>query len=150
VIFRRQAMPHAAWRDPTAEPGLRVSRLDTRVELVQAFTGMDAGPIDFACSRAPRGLALIAFGRGNVPPAIVPALRRALDAGIIVTVSSRCVGGRVSPRYGYDGGGLQLQSMGAILAGDLPGAKARLLQMVVLGYAPNTTEAKVLIRTMTD
>jgi L-asparaginase len=149
VIFRRRPMPRATWRDPAAEPGLRVARLETRVDMVQAYTGMDCGPIDYAVGRSPRGLSIVAFGRGNVPPAILPALRRALDAGIIVTISSRCVAGRVSPRYGYDGGGLQLQHMGAILAGDLSGAKARLLQMVVLGYAPGATEARALIATMT-
>jgi L-asparaginase len=110
---------------------------------------MDCGPIDCACSRGPHGLALIAFGRGNVPPAILPALRRALDAGMVVTVSSRCIAGRVSPRYGYDGGGLQLQRMGAILAGDLSGAKARLLQMVVLAFAPDPKEARALVAAMT-
>jgi L-asparaginase len=150
VIFRRHPMPRATWYDPAAEPGLRVARLETRVEMVQAYTGMDCGPIDYACSRDPRGLAVIAFGRGNVPPAILPALRRALDAGVIVTVSSRCVAGRVSPRYGYDGGGLQLQRLGAILAGDLSGAKARLLQMVVLGFTPDRDKARALIATIAD
>jgi L-asparaginase len=150
VIFRRHPMPRATWCDPHAEPGLRVSRLETRVEMVQAYTGMECGPIDYACSRGPRGLAVVAFGRGNVPPAILPAIRRALDADVIVTVSSRCVAGRVSPRYGYDGGGLQLQRMGAVLAGDLSGAKARLLQMVVLGFTPDKDKALALIAAMTS
>jgi len=142
VFFRRQPQPRAVWRDPAAEPGLRVSRLETRVEMLKAYTGMDGALLDYLCGRDPRGLAVIAFGRGNVPPAIVPALQRALDAGVVVTVSSRCVAGRVSPRYGYDGGGLQLQRMGAILAGDLSGAKARLLLMVVLGTLREPGQAK--------
>lgn len=145
VIFRRQALPRPKWQDPQAEPGLRVARLETRVDLLQAYTGMDDAILDLLASRGPRGLALIAFGRGNVPPSIMPALRRTVDAGVLVTVSSRCVAGRVSPRYGYDGGGLQLRQMGAILAGDLSGAKARLLQMVVLGFTSELSEAKTLM-----
>ena len=78
-------------------------------------------------------LALVAFGRGNVPPVIMPAVRDAVAAGVLVTVSSRCVAGRVRPRYGYAGGGHDLAEAGAILAGDLSGAKARLLLMVALG-----------------
>ena len=92
-----------------------------------------------------RGLALIAFGRGNVPPSIMSALGQAVESGVIVTVSSRCVAGRVRPRYGYEGGGLRLSQIGAILAGDLSGAKARLLQMVALGATPDLEQAKALI-----
>ena len=85
---------------------------------------MEPTLINHVCARRPKGLAIIAFGRGNVPPAIVPALRAAIEAGVLVTVSSRCVAGRVSPRYGYDGGGLQLRKLGAILAGDLVGRES--------------------------
>src|SRR5688572_10977935 len=46
VIFRRQMSRHAEWRDARAEAGLRVARLETRVDLVQTFTGMDASFID--------------------------------------------------------------------------------------------------------
>ena len=146
VMFRRHPPARPAWRDPAAEPGLRVSRLETHVALVQAYTGMEADIINDVCARHPRGLAIVAFGRGNVPPAIVPAIRSAIEAGILVTVSSRCVAGRVSPRYGYDGGGLQLQKAGVVLAGDLSGAKARLLQMVALGFAPDRSKAQDLIQ----
>ena len=91
------------------------------------------------------GLAVIAFGRGNVPPTIVPALQAGIERGLVVTISSRCVAGRVKPRYGYPGGGQQLEQIGCILAGELSGAKARLLQMVALG-ARDVDEAKNLIR----
>ena len=87
------------------------------------------------------GLALVAFGRGNVPPTIVPAVRDAVAAGVLVTVSSRSLAGRVSARYGYDGGGLQLRDAGAVLSGDLSGAQARLLQMVTLGYTGGNAHA---------
>lgn len=145
VIFRRHVLGRPDWRDPGAEPGLRVSRLETRVELLQTFTGMDDSLIDLMREKGARGLALVAFGRGNVPPSIMVALQRAVQAGMLVTVSSRCVAGRVSPRYGYDGGGLQLTKLGALLAGDLSGAKARLLQMVALGFAGDPAVAKALI-----
>lgn len=145
VIFRRQVLARAAWHDPHAEPGLRVARLETRVDLIQTYTGMDDSVIDHVCGRGGRGLAVVAFGRGNVPPAIMPAIGRAIGAGLVVTISSRCVAGRVSPRYGYEGGGLQLRQMGAVLAGDLSGAKARLLQMVVLGFTSDAEEARALI-----
>jgi L-asparaginase len=132
VTFRRAPLPRPTWRDVKAEAGLRVARLETRVELIQAYTGMSDRLIRAVVADGAKGLALVAFGRGNVPPAIVPSIVDAIAAGVIVTISSRCIAGRVRPRYGYPGGGLQLMQIGAVLAGDLSGAKARLLQMVAL------------------
>jgi L-asparaginase len=148
VIFRRSALSRPAWQDAGAEPGLRVKRLENHVELIQAYTGMSDRLVRCAGDGA-RGLAVIAFGRGNVPPSIMPALAELVRSGVVVTISSRCVAGRVSPRYGYEGGGLQLVEIGAILAGDLSGAKARLLQMVALGLTDDATRAKDLIRAQT-
>jgi L-asparaginase len=145
VTFRRTSARRPAERDPAAEPGLRVRSLETRVQLLQAFTGMSDDLVRAATANGARGLAVVAFGRGNVPPAIVPALADATAAGQLVTISSRCVAGRVSPRYGYEGGGLQLTEIGAVLAGDLSGAKARLLQMVALGLSPDVARAKATI-----
>lgn len=146
IFFRRRVTARPAWRAAPAEPGLRVTRLETRVDLIQAFTGMDCAFLDFAIERGARGLAIIGFGRGNVPPTIVPAIRRAVDHGLLLTISTHSVAGRVSPRYGYEGGGMELRNLGAILAGDLSGAKARLLQMVTLGFAGTIDEARTLTR----
>lgn len=132
VVYRRERPARPAWQSGGARPGLRAARLDTRVDLIQAATGMDDRFIRASLAAGARGLVIVAFGRGNVPPAIMPALRDAIAAGVTVVIVSRCPTGRVSARYGYDGGGLDLQNAGAILAGDLPGAKARLLLMTVL------------------
>jgi len=147
VIFRRAPLPKPGWSDPQAESGLRVSRLDTNVELIQAYTGMHDRVVRRVFADGVRGLAVIGFGRGNVPPVIVPALAEAIQDGAIVTISSRCIAGRVRPRYGYDGGGLRLAEIGAVLAGDLSGAKARLLQMVALGLTQDGAEARTVIET---
>jgi L-asparaginase len=146
VIFGRGPSARPAWRDPAADAGLRVRRLDTRVALLQAYTGMPERIVAAVLGDDARGLAVVAYGRGNVPPAIVPALGEAVQRGVLVTISSRCVSGRVGPRYGYDGGGLQLMRLGAILAGDLSGAKARLLQMAALGMCADTADAAALVR----
>src|SRR5262245_54455260 len=119
VIFKRSPLTRPSWRQPDAEAGLRVTSLETRVELIQAFTGMSDRMVRCASHGDARGLAVVAFGRGNVPPTIVPALADAIGRGILITISSRCVAGRVRPRYGYEGGGRQLMQIGAVLAGDL-------------------------------
>ena len=150
VVLRRAPRPRRAWRDEAAEAGLRVRHLETRVELLQVYTGMTDKLVRVLTDDGARGLALIAFGRGNVPPPIMPALEQAIRGGVLVTVSSRCVAGRVKPRYGYDGGGQQLAKIGALLAGDLSGAKARLLQMVALGMRAQPQEAAAWIRSTVE
>jgi L-asparaginase len=58
-------------------------------------------------------------------------VRRAVDSGIAVVVTSRCPVGRVAPIYG-GGGGKDLEDAGAIFAGDLSGVKTRILLMAIL------------------
>ena len=135
VVYRRERPVRPAWMADDAEPGLRITGLDTRVDVIQAATGMDDTFIRASLARGARGLVIVAFGRGNVPPAIMPAIRDAVASGVLVAVVSRCPTGRVSARYGYEGGGLDLRRAGAVLAGDLSGAKARLALMTVLGCA---------------
>jgi L-asparaginase len=149
VIFRRQVCRRPTWHDDRADAGLRIGRLETRVGLVQAYTGIPVSIIDAHASGDAQGLAVIAFGRGNVPPALVPAIGALVDRGVLVTISSRCLSGRVSPRYGYDGGGLQLANAGALLVGELSGAKARLLQMVALGGTRDRAGAVTVVQATT-
>lgn len=132
VVYRRERPARPTWRSAAAAPGLRATGIDTRVDLIQAATGMDDTFLRASIAGGARGIVIVAFGRGNVPPALMPAIVDAAAAGILVAVTSRCVTGRVSARYGYEGGGLDLQRAGALLAGDLTGAKARLLLMTVL------------------
>ncbi|MDQ3168716.1 MAG: asparaginase [Acidobacteriota bacterium] len=150
VMLRRRPVSRPEWQDAGAEPGLRVQRLDTRVAVLQAYTGMDDFLIRALTGHETRGIAIVAFGRGNVPPSVVPAVSDAVAAGKLVTVSSRSMAGRVEARYGYDGGGLQLTQAGVVLAGDLSGAQARLLQMVALGLDADVARAALLIRRYCD
>ena len=145
VVFRRRAAERMRWSDRRADSGLRVSRLETRVSLLQAYTGIERSIAEAHFAGDIQGVAMVAFGRGNVPPVLVPLVREAVARNVLVTVSSRCLSGRVSPRYGYEGGGLDLSRAGARLVGDLPGAKARLLQMVALGGSESVEEAAQVV-----
>ena len=110
-----------------------MERLETRVDLVAAFVGADDRFLQAALDGGARAIVLEAFGRGNIPPAMLPGVRAARDAGVPVVVTSRCAAGRVGPRYGYDGGGAMLQEIGCILAGGCSSGKARIRLMVLLG-----------------
>jgi len=124
VIHRRHALRRT----------FAIDVLETRVPLIRICLGFDLYLVEAALEHGARGLVIEAFGRGNGPAALVPVVRRAVDAGIPVIVTSRCPTGRVEPIYGK-GGGKDLLDAGAILAGDLKGPKARLLLMVLLSAA---------------
>ena len=84
------------------------------------------------------------FGRGNVPPAVLPGVQAALAAGIPVVLTTRTVGGRVLDVYGYEGSSTHLKTMGVLLAGESSGQKARLKLMLALGAGKSREELAVL------
>ena len=128
-----------------------------KVDLIKLVTGSDAAYLDFAVSRGVDGIVVESFGRGNVPPYVIPGIARAFvnnlrggDLEGASTITQQLIknvteqdnatrtGGRVLDEYGYEGGMLQQHKMGVIMAGELSAAKARLKLMLILSqYGPD-------------
>jgi L-asparaginase len=124
VIFRRALVP--------LPPLLAPVSLGTPVDIVLAWAGADGRLLDASLETA-RGVVLAALGRGNVPPAMVPAVERWTAAGRPLVVTSRAGRGRVGHTYAYDGGGRRLYDGGAIFAGARRPQQARIDLMLGLG-----------------
>ena len=124
VVFRRKTL---------GRQSIRPSRLVEDVHLVKLTSGSDSLLIDFLVERKVRGIVLEGFGRGNVPPAVLPGIRRAVAQGIPVVITTRTIAGRVLDVYGYEGGAKTVLEAGAILGGETSGPKARLKLMLALG-----------------
>jgi L-asparaginase len=122
-------------RPPFHAPPLAAKRLVPQVDLHLMATGVGPSLVRASLRAGARGLVLEATGCGNVPPAVLPGIREALASGVPVVMVSRCPEGRVSPAYGYEGGGQRLREMGVIFGEDLPGPKARIKLMVALGLS---------------
>lgn len=105
-----------------------------RVDIVCAYAGADATALDAAREAGARGVVVAGLGMGNVPPGMVPGLRRCHAAGMAVVISTRVPNGRVLPWYGYEGGGKLLQQDGAIFADNLSPQKSRILLMLALQH----------------
>ncbi|MBX3461127.1 MAG: asparaginase [Planctomycetes bacterium] len=129
-------------RMPAARKSLVGERLETRVGLVVASAGDDGGLIDHCVARGDKGLVIEAMGRGNLPPPMASAAERALNDGVLVVLTSRCWGGRVSATYGYEGGGARLRDMGLVFAPGVPGHKARIIAMAALGAGMGVPELR--------
>lgn len=107
------------------------------VVLITQYAGDDGRFIRHAVESGAAGIVVEGVGAGNVNAANNAAIVEALKRGIPVVVTSRVENGAVMPIYGDEGGGASLAKEGAILAGDLPGPKARLLLMLALPQVGN-------------
>ncbi len=105
--------------------------LSARVALIPAVVGDDGRMLDLARPHHD-GCVLVAFGSGNSPPGLVPAVARWLDEGKPVVLASRCPVGEVTPVYAFDGGGARLVAMGVIPAGPRTPSQARMELAIAL------------------
>ncbi len=120
-------------RRPCSREHIVTEKIEDRVDVIKMFAGADGRFINFAIDDGARGLVIEALGRGNATPAAMPAIERAINAGLPVVITSRCPRGRALDTYAYEGAGKQLRRMGAILGGMLPSHKARIKLMLTLG-----------------
>jgi L-asparaginase len=117
-------------------------RLVPEVDLHTMAAGVDDGLLRASLARGVRGLVIEATGAGNIPPAAMPGVRAALAGRVPVVLVTRCAQGRVTPAYGYEGGGQMLRELGVIFGGEIPGPKARIKLMIALGLTADVTRIR--------
>jgi L-asparaginase len=116
-----------------------------KVAFLATYAGDDGAFVRHAVNDGAKGIVIDGVGSGNVNEAVYGAVKDALSKGVVVAISTTVYYGSVEPVYGDLGGGLMLEKDGCILAGDLPGQKARLLLMLGLaGYGPDAARLKAL------
>lgn len=128
------------YRDVLNKKHIETETVENGVSLIKCVAGMDSRLLDFVVEQGDKGIVIEAMGRGNVPPAMVDGIQRALDKGLPVVLVSRCYEGRALDTYGYHGGGKELRNMGVIFGDNLPGQKARIKLMLALSSKGNDME----------
>lgn len=120
------------------------------VWLIEIGVGYDSALIDACLAQGAKGIVIEALGCGNVPPACVPGITRAIERNIPVVVTSRCFRGRISARYDYAGGGAHLRQLGVLFAEFLNGQKARIKLSLALGVAQSQSEMREIFESHRD
>jgi L-asparaginase len=102
-----------------------------RVDIIYAYPGADSVAIDAVVEAGAKGIVVAGVGRGGTAPAQGPALRRAMEKGVVVVSSTRTGSGRVP-----------IGTRGGIGSGDLNPQKARILLMLALSRTSDPVQVR--------
>ncbi|WP_010234018.1 asparaginase [Clostridium arbusti] len=126
----------------TRHEHIPTKKIQSNVDLIKCACGMDHRLLKFCVDSGTNGIVIEGMGRGNIPPKMLSGVDYALSKNIPVILVSRCISGKVSDNYGYEGAGKDLTKRGVILGDNLPGQKARIKLMVTLGLTDDLSEIK--------
>lgn len=133
------------YRTQIKKDHIEIKNIDKRVDLIKAVAGMDGGVIDYCVENGCDGIVIEGMGRGNVPPNILINIKKAINSGVIVALTSRCHTGRIYASYGYEGGGKTLKDLGVIFSDGMPGQKLRIKLMLALSNTNDYNKIKEII-----
>lgn len=118
---------------------------DERVALIKFYPGMDPKIIDWYVSEGYKGIILEGTGLGHVRRECFPAIKSAIEDGVIVAMASQCIWGRVNMNV-YSNG-RDLLAMGVIPLADMLAETALVKMMWCLAQTKDLDEAKKLMLT---
>ena len=116
-----------------SEMCIRDRRLDHRVALLEASLAADTLLLEEVAGLGYEGLVIAGFGAGHVSQEWVRCLGQ-ISHWMPVIIASRTGAGATALRsYGFNGGEMDLQRKGALMAGFLCPRKCRVLLWVLIG-----------------
>ncbi len=121
---------------------LKTKKINTNVDLLTVYAGMDEKFFKYSADSGAEGLVIEALGIGNVPPKAFKGVKYVVEKGIPVVLVSRCPAGETDYIYGYPGAGKHLHKLGVIFAEFINGQKARIKLMLALGRTKKIDELR--------
>ncbi|MBS7639625.1 MAG: Glu-tRNA(Gln) amidotransferase subunit GatD [Candidatus Bathyarchaeia archaeon] len=121
------------------------ANFDERATLIKFYPGMNPKIIDWYVSEGYRGIVLEGTGLGHVRRECFPAIKRAIESGVIVGMTSQCIWGRINMNV-YSNG-RDLLAMGVIPLGDMLAETALVKMMWCLAQSTDPEEVKRLLLT---
>lgn len=138
------------FRRPLRRLRLAAPGVVEEVDVIYVTLGMDDRLLRAAIASGARGVVIAGLpGHGAVPPGVLKGIETVVAHGIPVLYTSRGPIGRVSAiHYGGGGGALDIADAGAIFAGDLQPAKARILLSLLLAEGRNAAGIREAVATI--
>jgi L-asparaginase len=135
-------------RLPRCLETIDTSDLNTNVDLITVYAGMNEKFFKFSADSGVEGIVVQAMGVGNVPPAAFEGIKYASEKNIPIVLVSRCPAGETDYIYSYPGAGVHLYNLGVMFTDFLNGQKARIKLMLALGKTRDKNKiAKLFERT---
>ncbi len=116
---------------------------EKKVGLLKFYPGFDSNMINWYMDNGYFGLILEGTGLGHVGEYLFPKIRKAIEQGLIIGMTSQCIWGRVNMNV-YDTG-IDLQRMGVIPLKDMLPETALVKMMWVFSQTTVLEEAKKLL-----
>ena len=103
-------------RDPNRALKLK-PKFEEKVAIVKTFPGFSPAVIDHFVDQQYRGIVIEGTGLGHAPKSIQPSVKRAVEAGIVVAMTSQCISGRVDMDVYRTG--VELLELGVVACEDM-------------------------------
>ncbi|NHI90400.1 MAG: Glu-tRNA(Gln) amidotransferase GatDE subunit D [Candidatus Thorarchaeota archaeon] len=120
-------------------------KFEEKVALVKTNPGVEASLIDYFVEAGYRGIMIEGTGLGHAPNRLHASIKKAIDAGLVVAMSSQCLFGRVNMNVYRCG--VELLDIGVIPCEDMLPETALVKLMWVLANTANKETAKELLVT---
>ncbi len=131
-------------RDPSRRLRAR-PRFEPRVALLKTCPGLDGSVIRYLIEAGYKGLVIEGTGLGHAPRYLQPAIRDAVDAGMVVAMTSQCIWGRVDMNVYRSG--VELLDIGVIPCEDMLPETALVKMMWLLANFRTPQRVAELLRT---
>jgi glutamyl-tRNA(Gln) amidotransferase subunit D len=118
---------------------------EEKVALVKFHPSFNPEIIDHLLGKGYKGMILEGTGLGHISHECIPPVRKAVEKGVIVAMTSQCIWGRIDMNV-YDTG-RDLLNAGVIPLEDMLSETALVKLMWTLGQTKNPEEAKKLLTT---
>lgn len=102
------------------------------IEIIKVSLGSDGRLIQLAAESGVKGLVIEALGRGHVPPCYVTHIKKAIEQGVHIVLTTSSDEGAVKSVYDFPGNVDELKKLGVLLGFDYDSKKARIKLAVLL------------------
>lgn len=120
-------------------------KFEEKVALVKTYPGVEHSVIDHLTDTGYRGIIIEGTGLGHAPDILQPSIKRAIDTGIVVAMTSQCIFGRTDLNVYRSG--VELLAAGVIPCEDMLPETALVKLMWVLANSKDSDAAKRLLLT---